>query len=43
MKASTLTEGEIADVQDSCKHLRIPQANGNHDEAATATKVYYKK
>ncbi len=26
-----LPEGSIADVQDSCKYLGIPQANGNHE------------
>ncbi|TWW78234.1 hypothetical protein D4764_11G0003550 [Takifugu flavidus] len=29
-----LPEGNIADLQDSYKYLGIPQANGNHEEAA---------
>ncbi len=36
------TKGSIADVQDSYKYLGIPQANGNHEEAArkSATAKY---
>lgn len=30
-----LTIGSITDVEDNCKCLGIPQANGNHEEAAT--------
>ncbi|TDH12783.1 hypothetical protein EPR50_G00051580 [Perca flavescens] len=30
-----LPGGNIADVQDSYKYLGIPQANGNHEEAAS--------
>ena len=29
-----LSEGHIADDQDSCKYLGIPQANGNNEQAA---------
>ncbi|KAF7662686.1 hypothetical protein LDENG_00229650 [Lucifuga dentata] len=29
-----LPEGRIIDIQDSYKYLGIPQANGNHEEAA---------
>lgn len=39
-----LLEGNIADVLDSNKYLGIPQANGNHEEAAsksaTANYIY---
>ncbi len=40
-----LPEGHIADVQDSYKYLGVPQANGNHEEAArkTATAKYLQR
>ncbi|TWW57466.1 Transforming growth factor beta receptor type 3 [Takifugu flavidus] len=40
-----LPEGNITDVQDSYKYLGIPQANGNHEEAArrSATAKYLQR
>ncbi|TWW59399.1 hypothetical protein D4764_06G0009290 [Takifugu flavidus] len=40
-----LPEGNITDVQDSYKYLGIPQANGNHEEAArrSATAIYLQR
>ncbi|TWW67382.1 hypothetical protein D4764_02G0004230 [Takifugu flavidus] len=40
-----LPEGDITDVQDSYKYLGIPQANGNHEEAArrSATAKYLQR
>uniref|UniRef100_A0A669EZW7 Reverse transcriptase domain-containing protein n=1 Tax=Oreochromis niloticus TaxID=8128 RepID=A0A669EZW7_ORENI len=40
-----LPEGNIADIEDSYKYLGIPQANGNHEEAArkAATTKYLQR
>ena len=34
-----LPEGSIADIQDSYEYLGIPQANGNHEEAARRSTI----
>ena len=39
-KGVKLLEGNIADVQESYKYLRIQQSNGNHEEVAVAEAVH---